>query len=184
MLSYDISWATLPGTGMALLNDVNQRYGSSTNQDESEYLPEAVVQALRQYLEERPELQQLLEKLEPNSELKRLAKFIECRFGKTPPQYLLAEGQLKQGLYWNCPVRDLCPGEGIACSRFSFNNTELNAVEVKLMRLLAGYQPVTAIAAAMFLPEGTFNLFKRTLYRKLNVKTRAELREIALLAGL
>lgn len=138
-------------------------------------LPSYYVDIIREYISQHADIDTALKLFEPDSEVKRLEKFCECRFGGLDFKADIKDGVLQDGDYWECPVRDICPGANIVCKPLTYNGHVISVIEIKLIRLLATDFTNEVIADELSLAQGTLHLFKKNLYQKLDVKTKQEL---------
>src|SRR5690606_21256028 len=99
-------------------------------------LPMAIYQLLKEKMKSS-EGYKILKKWHPESELQQIEKFVECRFGGLDFKPDIAGKILQQGEYWECPLRGNCPGEGKVCNKLSYNGHELEAIEIKLLKMIA-----------------------------------------------
>jgi DNA-binding CsgD family transcriptional regulator len=120
-----------------------------------------------------------LMRMHPDSEMKRIEQFAICNFSGLDHEPDIRNGVLQQGEYWDCPKRGLCTGEGKICKALKYKDNVISPVEVTLMKMIVTTKTNEVIAAEMFLPLGTFHLFKRKLYEKLGVETKQEVALIA-----
>jgi hypothetical protein len=142
-------------------------------------LPSFYIQVIKEYIENNPEVERALMVMEPNSEIKRLEKFCQCRFGGLDFNPDIKDGKLQEGDYWECPVRDICPAAGLVCVPLKYGGQVISAREIKLIKNLVTDLTNETIAEEMFMPLGTFHLHKKKLYNKLKIKTKQELTLIA-----
>ena len=129
---------------------------------------------LREALEKDSAADTVLKEWHPESEMKRMEKFVSCRFGGLDFKPDIKDLELQSGEYWPCPLRGVCRGEGIVCKPLEYNGSALSQKEIKLIQLLPTSLTNEALADQVKLPMGTFNLFKKELYKKLNVQTKQE----------
>ncbi|WP_026730174.1 helix-turn-helix transcriptional regulator [Flavobacterium denitrificans] len=127
-----------------------------------------------------PEVKNLLLKIHPESQFKRIEEFVKCRFGGLDFEGDIVDGNLQEGEYWECPERGQCANEGILCKLPKYNNKRLKAPEIPLIKLLCTDATNEAIADKLSLPMGSFHKAKKHLYQKLNVQTKQEIVIIAI----
>lgn len=137
-------------------------------------LPFSVLMILQDALKQENDTDTILKAWHPESEMKRLEKFVRCRFGGLDFTPDIENLTLGKGEYWDCPLRGVCKGEGVVCKKPVYNNHVLTPKDIAAMRLLATSITNEALAEKLNLPMGTFNLFKKDLYKKLNVQTKQE----------
>lgn len=147
-------------------------------------LPFFHVQAIREAIKSSPQVDVHLRQMHPDSEMKRIEQFAICNFSGLDHHPDIANGQLQEGEYWDCPKRGLCPAEGILCKKFRYNGSELEQVEIRMIKLLTTDMTNEAMADELLLPLGTFHLIKKKLYEKLAVSTKQELTLIAVAANI
>lgn len=139
----------------------------------------ATLIILREALAQENDVDTILKEWFPGSEMKRMEKFASCRFGGLDFKPDIKDMKLQMGEYWPCPLRGVCKGEGIVCQTLIYNDHEITPSEIKLIKLLATNLTNEALADKMHMPMGTFNFFKKELYKKLNVQTKQEAALIA-----
>lgn len=137
-------------------------------------LPFSILMVLRDALSKENDTDTILKDWLPESEMKRLEKFVSCRFGGLDFTPDIKNLTLGHGEYWDCPLRGTCKGEGIVCKQLVYNNHTLTAKDIKAMRLLSTSITNEGLADDLDMPMGTFNLFKKELYKKLNIQTKQE----------
>jgi len=137
-------------------------------------LPFSILMVLRDALKNEHDADTVLKEWFPGSEMKRLEKFVSCRFGGLDFTPDIQNLTLGKGEYWDCPLRGVCKGEGIVCKPLTYNTETLTTHDIKAIRLLATSITNEALAGELNLPMGTFNLFKKQLYKKLNIQTKQE----------
>ncbi|OBQ56068.1 hypothetical protein JJL45_05355 [Tamlana sp. s12] len=149
-----------------------------------EDLPYTYHQLLREAINDEPETDAILKEWEPNSELKQLHKFVECRFGGLDYTPDIQNMELQDGEYWDCPLRGNCKGEGKVCRQLSYNNQNLSNNDIKFLKLV--HTPLTneALAEEFNMAMGTFHQFKKRLYQKLNIQTKPEAVLVAVMLNL
>lgn len=131
-------------------------------------------------LKKLPEVNKILQEWFPNSKLQQQKKFCSCRFGGLDFTPDIKNFELQAGEYWECPLRGNCKGEGIVCKNLTYNNHELSHKEIKTMKLLCTNYTNEAIYEALEMCKGTYNVFKKQLYKKLGgIQTKQEVAVIA-----
>ena len=143
-------------------------------------LPYPIIEKLKKIISANPELEEELKFHHPDSEWKRIEMLCHCRYGGLDFFPDVENGDMKDGDFWNCPLRGSCRSEGIICKNPKINNIEIEPTEVKLMQLLTTSDTNDVIAEKLSLPLGSFHLMKKHLYQKLNVATKQELTLLAL----
>ncbi|AXP79218.1 hypothetical protein CJ739_118 [Mariniflexile rhizosphaerae] len=156
-----------------ILNDQVKAFTNGKLQDFYD-LPFGTLLILRDALDKENEVDTILKDWHPDSEMKRLEKFVRCRFGGLDFNPDIEDLQLQKGEYWDCPLRGVCKGEGVVCKNLEYKNNELMPKEIKLIKLLATNLTNDALADKLKMCMGTFNLFKKGLYKKLNIQTKQE----------
>lgn len=142
-------------------------------------LPFLVFQLLREKINgDAPILKELM-RMHPDSEMKRIEQYVICNFSGLDFTADINNGVLQEGEYWPCPLRGICPGEGIICKPLVYEGQVVNAVEIKMIKLLVTDLTNEVMAEEMCLPLGTFHKVKKNLYQKLNVSTKQEIAMIA-----
>lgn len=139
-----------------------------------EDLPYTYHQILKDALVKEPETLKFLKEWHPESEMKVIEQFVKCRFGGLDFVPDIKNLELQTGEYWECPLRGSCKGEGLVCRSLSYNNHVLSNKEIKLLKLLPTSLTNEALCDEMEMPMGSFNLFKKELYQKLNIQTKQE----------
>lgn len=142
------------------------------------------VQILREEISKNKLVENELLELHPDSEFKRLEKFVKCRFGGLDFEGDIKGGVLQQGEYWECPLRGNCKSEGTLCMLPVYNGERLTSQEVKLIQLTATTKTNEVIADELQLPLGTLHKSKKFLYEKLGVQTKQEIAGIGFLLNL
>lgn len=143
-------------------------------------LPFYYIQLIREAIQKDTAIEFELQRMHPDSEMKRIEQFAVCNFSGLDHEPDIENGVLQQGEYWDCPKRGICIAEGIICKSLSYNGNTLNTVEINMVKLLITDMTNEVIADKLVLALGTFHLFKKTLYKKLKVTTKQELTLIAL----
>lgn len=122
--------------------------------------------------------------MHPNSKMKRLEQFANCRFGGLDFTGDIQDGILQDGEYWACPNRGSCKSEGILCKLPSFNGQQLSKDDVNLIQQCATSKKNEVIAEDLNLAYGSFHKAKKSMYAKLGVQTKQELTLIGFLLNL
>lgn len=135
-------------------------------------LPFAVIQQLREAIEQDKNVKMALMDIHPTSEVKRLEQFAKCRFGGLDFKPDILHNQMQEGEYWACPLRGRCEHEGVLCKMPTINGQRLTKPEVSLMRLISSEATNEVIAELLGYKMGTFHLEKKKLYSKLKVQTK------------
>lgn len=143
-------------------------------------LPFGIQMVLKDALLKLPNVLKILTEWHPNSEMKRLEQFTKCRYGGLDFKPDIENLELGAPEYWDCPFRGKCKGEGVVCKQLMYNNQILTPTDIKAIRLLSTSNTNEVIAEALEMPMGTFNQFKKDLYKKLNVQTKQEVVVIAI----
>ena len=143
-------------------------------------LPFYYLQLIREKIAQNKDVERELMRMHPDSEMKRVEQFIECNFSGLDYEPDIANNELQQGEYWDCPKRGICPAEGIVCKPLTYNGCAIAHLEVRMMRLLATDMTNEVMAEKLLLPYGTFNKVKARLYDKLGVYTKQEVSIIAM----
>lgn len=138
-----------------------------------------LYQRFKDELQKSPEALEILMEWFPDSELKRLEKFAECRFGGLDHEPDITHQATQFGEYWDCPLRGSCKGEGKVCLPIKYNDELLNAVDIKILRLVATDLTNEVIADKLKLALGSLHKIKKELYQKLNILTKQEAALIA-----
>lgn len=136
--------------------------------------PISILLLIREQLSKEHDTDAQLKEWHPESEMKRMEKFVRCRYGGLDFKPDVINLQLQAGEYWPCPLRGKCRGEGIVCKNAVYNNQELTGKDIKLIQLLSTNLTNEALADKFKMCMGTFNLFKKELYKKLNIQTKQE----------
>lgn len=136
--------------------------------------PFSTLLVIREHLAASPKVDTILKEWHPDSEMKRMEKFIHCRFGGLDFTPDIKDHELQAGEYWDCPLRGICKGEGLVCKNLKYNSHTLLLKDIKLMRLLTTNLTNEVLAEKLDMCMGTFNLFKKELYKKLNIQTKQE----------
>ena len=136
--------------------------------------PFNIIQLLDEEIEKDKEVKMALLDWHPNSKYSRIEQFGKCRFGGLDFKADIKNHVLQEGEYWNCPVRDNCPNNGIVCKSPKYNGNTLNKLDIKLMQLLSTSLTNETIADELQIPLGSFHKFKQILYTKLGIQTKQE----------
>lgn len=132
------------------------------------------IQILQQAIDNDSEVKMHLFDMHPNDRYKRLEQFVKCRFGGLDYQADMSDNGLQDGEWWPCPLRGLCPSEGVLCKSVQFNGNRLGNKEIKLLQQLATNHTNEVIADELAIPMGTLHLAKKNLYKKLGIQTKQE----------
>ncbi len=135
----------------------------------------ATISLLKEKIQESKEINLALHDMHPVSEMKRIEQFVRCRFGGLDFQADILDNEFQDGEFWECPNRGTCPHEGTLCKLPLINEHRLTNQEVQLMQLTASNKTNEVIADEMDLAFGSFHLFKKLLYKILNVQTKQEI---------
>jgi hypothetical protein len=138
------------------------------------------IQILRERIAAEPEACSELMRMHPDSEIKRIEQYAICNFSGLDYEPDILNGIVQQGEYWDCPKRGICPGEGKICKPLTYNGNIINAVEIKMIKLLVTDMTNEVMAETLLLPLGTFHKVKKSLYNKLGVYTKQEISIIAM----
>ncbi|MFB9055032.1 LuxR family transcriptional regulator [Formosa undariae] len=137
-------------------------------------LPYGYHQVLKDALVAEPEANDILKEWHPDSEMKRHENFVKCRFGGLDFTPDIKDMELQEGEYWDCPLRGSCKGEGKVCKSISYKGNPLTNMDIKLLKLLHTSLTNDNLAEEMNMPLGSFHVFKRKLYQKLDIQTKPE----------
>ncbi|MHA3788292.1 helix-turn-helix transcriptional regulator [Flavobacterium hauense] len=141
--------------------------------------PYPYLQLVRETIEADEPAKVILMQMHPDSEMMRVEQYCRCNFSGLDFVPDIKEGIMQKGEYWDCPKRDLCPGDGIICKPLTYNNKVINSLEIKIIQKSVSDKTNDVIAEELFLPLGTFHLLKKQLHDKLGVFTKQELTLIA-----
>ena len=122
----------------------------------------------------------ILKEWYPESELKQVEKFSECRFGGLDFTPDIIGNQLQEGEYHDCPFRGKCKGEGIVCKALKYKGNVLTVEDIELIRLLSTSDTNEVIAEKLNISLGQYHKIKKDLYARLgNIQTKQEATLIA-----
>lgn len=141
-------------------------------------IPITIYQFLKEKMESEPEVHTILKGWFPDSELQQLEKFAECRFGGLDFTPDIINHVAQESEYWDCPLRGVCKGEGKVCKHLKYNGEIIDAMDIKIMRLIAAETKNEVISEIVDVPYGSFHKIKTALYKKLdnaNTKEKAVL---------
>jgi len=142
-------------------------------------IPMPLYQRIKELIDKSPEAKEILNEWFPDSEIKRLEKFAECRFGGLDFEPDITPETTQFGEYWDCPLRGVCKGEGKVCLPLTYNNHPLDATEIKVLRLMATDLTNDVISSQLDIALGSLHKIKKILYQKLNILTKQEAALIA-----
>lgn len=140
----------------------------------------AVIEKIKNVINNDVEAKEELESVHPNSEWQQIEMFVKCRYGGLDFTPDVIDGEFNCGDYWDCPLRGSCASEGKICKVPTYNSERLSFEEVKLIKLLTTNMTNESISFEMNLPLGSFHLMKKKLYEKLQIQTKQELTIIAI----
>ena len=106
-------------------------------------------------------------------------QFASCRYGGLDFKADIVDYELQDGDYCECPNRGKCPAEGIICKPPKYKGVEISFFEIRILKHLVSTDTNENIASKLGLPQGSFNLAKTTLYKKLNIQTKQEAAMVA-----
>lgn len=152
---------------------------SSSTISEFRDIPMPLYQKLKEKMISDLDAINVLKNWYPESELKQLEKFTECRFGGLDFTPDISNNKIQDGEYWDCPFRGNCKGEGKVCQLLKYNGNTLSTLEIKLLKLMATNYTNEVIAEILKISFGSFHKIKQILYSKLNVQTKQEATLIA-----
>ncbi len=165
----------LNNSSVEFFNLDNQvKFFSDSKMKDFHEIPVSTLLLLRDALKYQNNVDTILKDWHPESEMKRIEKFVSCRYGGLDHEADIKNLELQKGEYWPCPMRGMCKGDGIVCKKLTYNNETLSAKEIKLMQLLSTALTNEALADEIDLPLGSFHVFKKELYKKLNIQTKQE----------
>lgn len=166
----------LRGTGIELFTVESEfkMISDGKTTDFTEF-PFNIIQLLEEEIAKDKEVKMALLDWYPNSKYRRIEQFGKCRFGGLDFKADIINHQLQEGEYWDCPVRANCPNNGVICKAPTYNGETLNALDIKLMKLLSTSLTNEVIAEELNIPYGSFHKHKQNLYAKLgNIQTKQE----------
>lgn len=139
-----------------------------------ENLPYTYMLILKDGLKNNPEAYKIIKEWHPENETKQLEQFAKCRCGGLDFEPDIQNLELQKGEYWECPLRGKCKGENIICIPLTYNGNVLNAKQIKLLKQLHTSKTNEVLAEELEMPLGSFHVFKKELYKILNVQTKPE----------
>lgn len=143
-------------------------------------LPTPIYELLKEAMHKESGAYELLSEWYPDSELCKLEKFTECRFGGLDYTADIVNNQLQDGEYHDCPFRGQCKGEGVLCKSLKYNGHVLSNQDIMLLQLLATNETNDVIAEKITTSLGQFHKVKKALYVKLGgIQTKQEAALIA-----
>jgi DNA-binding CsgD family transcriptional regulator len=143
-------------------------------------IPTPIYQTLKESMVHNKEAHAILKEWHPESELKQVEKFSECRFGGLDFTPDIIGNQLQEGEYHDCPFRGKCKGEGIVCKALKYKGNVLTAEDIELIRLLSTSDTNEVIAEKLNISLGQYHKIKKDLYARLgNIQTKQEATLIA-----
>lgn len=142
-------------------------------------LPSAIATIVDEAIETDLEVEAALKEWHPASKFERRQQFLACRFGGLDFTADIEHNKLKDGDYFDCPLRETCKFNGVLCKAPKYNGKALTAIEIKLMKLTSTTQTNETIAINLSLALGSFHKLKQALYEKLGVQTKQEVALIA-----
>lgn len=167
--------------GIEMFNDGTQlkvfRGGKLTSFKD---LPVYYIEIIREAIAGSPDIELHLQAMHPDSEMKRIEQFAICNFSGLDYEPDVKGGVMQKGEYWDCPIRDLCPADGIVCTALEYNGHKILGREVQLIKLLTTALTNEAICQVMKLPAGSLETLRTKIYKKLGVQTKQEVAIIAL----
>lgn len=137
-------------------------------------IPMALYQLLKEEMEKEEDVIKLLQAWFPDSEFNRLKKFASCRFGGLDFTPDISNDSVQHGEYWDCPMRGKCEGEGKVCKFIKLNDTYLELIDIRIMKLVATNYTNEVIAEELEVSFGQLHKLKKILYAKLGVQTKQE----------
>lgn len=149
-----------------------------------ENLPPYLYQKVHEIMIADIQAMEILFKWYPNSDTDRLKKYISCRFGGLDFSADLDSGVSQYGEHVDCPLRAVCPGNGLVCKAAHVNGKPLTDEEISLLKLLGTPKTNECISDILGLPLGTFHKIKKNLYSKLKIQTKQEALTIAYRLGI
>ncbi len=147
-------------------------------------IPHLVLGILKSEINKNAPVKQALEETHPDSEIRQIKQFIECRFGGLDSVPDILDNELQPAEYRNCPVRKACTLKGTLCSKFQYNGHILEWEEIELVQLLSTNMKNEVIAQELNIPLGTFHAMKKRLYEVFQVSTKQEITQISMLLNL
>lgn len=143
-------------------------------------IPSPIYQVLKENMIADQQAHAVLKQWYPESELKQLEKFSECRFGGLDFTPDIIDNKLQDGEYHDCPFRNNCKGNGIVCKSLKYKGEALSNQDIELLRLLSTNATNEAIAEDINISFGQFHKVKKELYTKLgHIQTKQEATLIA-----
>lgn len=142
-------------------------------------LPYWLSKTLKEYVENNPDVKEHLIMMHPDSEIKQLHQFINCRFGGLDYRGDIIDGKIQEHEYAFCPLRGNCQSEGVLCKMPVVNGHTLSSTEVKIIQLSTTDKTNDVIAEELGLPLGTFHKYKQSIYDKCAVLTKQCLTKLA-----
>ncbi|MGJ8760352.1 MAG: helix-turn-helix transcriptional regulator [Polaribacter sp.] len=142
-------------------------------------LPYSIIQLTQEEIKKDAAADAALNEWHPASEFNRQNQFLKCRYGGLDFSADIENNQFKDGDYWDCPKRANCKYNGIICKPPKYNGSQLNTLDISLMKLLATTLTNETIADTLNLAFGSFHKLKQSLYAKLGIQTKQELALIA-----
>lgn len=144
-------------------------------------IPTPVYQMFKEGMLQDKEAYSILKEWHPNSELKQVEKFSECRFGGLDFTPDIIDNQLQDGEYHDCPFRGNCKGEGVVCKALKYKGNVLTSQDIELIRLLTTSDTNEVIAEKLQVSLGQYHKIKKDLYERLgNIQTKQEVALIAM----
>lgn len=188
MTTKNVRWypGMLPSTGAEIFNYENEDFVIENGQIKPfDQLSSYYLRILINAINSDPKVDQELQIMHPDCEMKRVRKFSRCRFGGLDYTADIIDGKLQPGEFWPCPLRGSCRSEGILCKLPEYQGQVLSNKEIKLIQLLSSNATNEVIAYEMEMPAGTLHRDKAALYRKLgNIQTKQEVAQIAFFLNL
>lgn len=142
-------------------------------------LPYWLTKIITEHIELNPEINNHLLNFHPDSEIKRLHQFINCRFGGIDFRGDIVDGKLQESEYIHCPLRGNCKSEGVLCKMPVVNGHTLTPTEVKIIQMSTTDMTNDVIAEECSLPLGSFHKIKQNIYDKFCVPTKQCLTKLA-----
>ena len=146
-------------------------------------LPASKTKFLDAIIESEPETKEVLESFFPGDHKAQKEKLAECRFGglNFSPD---VSGDSVSPDFIDCPIRATCAGCGIVCKNFlEFKGEIIDMTEIAAMKLLSTSMKNFAVQSTLKMCEGTYNVFKTKLYKKLKIYTKQELTRVGVFLG-
>lgn len=130
---------------------------------------------LEKIIESDPDLHHVLDLICDGKKQTMLKTLAHCRFGGLNYEADFKENGSAKHDYIDCPLRGNCVGENIICKSPEINGHPISEIELTILRACASDRKNTAIAQDLNLAEGTFNVTKTEIYKRIGVPTKQHL---------